>query len=141
VDVDTIAIAANAQYNALVAAIQAANALIVGNVQGAYDERLYNDLVYDGSLLTDVPPAAASQSATLIIYDEDLVVQCALTITTWDPIRVPSFKSRSFYIKLTGNTTIRSINLATSFSELRDENYPQTLPEARGKLVNDGSNS
>ena len=120
VDVSELEVAANANYNQLIADIIAANAAVVDDM-GAFNDVAFDTWAYNTSLLQEIPPPSSAVTATILLIGELDELMAALTINSFDPIRVPAFKSRELKIKLTGNLSIRSVSLATSFRELREE--------------------
>ena len=110
----------NNTYAALVAQIQAANALITGATGGEYNGAAYDVYGYNSSILREVPPAGANVTAVVTLIGEKDVIKTAITVTEYRPYRINSFKTREVKIRLTGNLDVRSITLATSVEELRD---------------------
>ena len=120
VDVSELEIEGNTTYANLIQDIIDANAGIVDDI-GAFNDVAFDVWAYNTSLLQEIPPPSSSVSATILLIGEMDETMAALTINSFDPIRVPAFKSRELKIKLTGNLSIRSVSLATSFRELREE--------------------
>lgn len=118
-DISELEISDNETYNDLVLQITAENEAITGDVMGAFNDVPFDSYTFGGSLLQEIPPAAASVTATVILYGERDEIKASLTISRLGAYRVPAFKSRELKIRLTGTLNIRSVSLATSFPELR----------------------
>ena len=110
----------NDQYNALVAEIVAANALIT-DTTGYIDGDEVGVFPVNGSLLTEIPPAASSVTAVVQLFGEKDELKASFNVTRMGPYRIPPFRTRELKIKLTGNLRVRSITLATTMEELRDQ--------------------
>lgn len=121
VDVSGLEISDVTTYNELVAAISAENAAIVGSTYGEINGAAYGEYGINASLLQDIPPPASSKTCSLLLIGEDDIVKASLTINTFNTYRIPAFKSRELRVQLTGNLSVRSVALATSYRELVDE--------------------
>lgn len=121
-----------AAYQSQLSAIKAHNAtLFSSNLLGtlnsttlnySYNDSFYSSFPYrgvtvNGSILTDLPPSASSRTAQVLIYG-DGVLQTTLNLTSFDAIRIPSFKTRDIEIVVRGNISVRSVTLATTVQEL-----------------------
>lgn len=106
-------------YNAQVAAIQAANAIIfaAGSVKGAVNQAVVNAFPVDGSLLSVVPPLSALRTAQVLIYGDGALV-AGLTIGSYTPVRIPAVRAKQWEIKIVGNIPVRSVTMAGSVDEL-----------------------
>jgi len=118
-DIDPDDISNTDLYNAQLADIIADNEAFTGDTLGAYNEHAYNVFNVDGSLLTELPQPASAQFATVILLDEANEVRATFSITSYNPVRIPPFRSRDLKVRITGTLPVRGIVLATSFSELR----------------------
>jgi hypothetical protein len=107
-----------AAYQQQVAEILAYNQAHVGDPGGELNRTVLDLYDVNGSILLNVPPAASARSAQVYLYgDGDL--HAALTLTSFDPVRIPPFKSRDIEIRLVGNLNVRSVQVATTVLELR----------------------
>jgi hypothetical protein len=104
-------------YQQQVADIIAANEAITGNVLGSINATPLDTFDLNGSILQNVPPAAAARTAQVYLYG-DGELQTTLTISSFDPVRIPPFKSRTLEVRLVGNLNVRSVAMATSVTEL-----------------------
>lgn len=108
-----------AAYAAQLADLIAANqALFSGNLYGELNGAALNVYDVNGSILQNLPAEASARTAQVMLYG-DGELQTTLTITSWDPVRIPPFKSRELEIKIVGNMSVRSVALATTAIELR----------------------
>lgn len=109
-----------AAYNATVQAIITQNnALFTGPLKGAVNATPVNTFDVNGSVLVNLPPPASFRTAQVFVYG-DQKLQASLSITSFDPVRLPPFKSREVEVKITGNLNVRSVALATTVPELRE---------------------
>jgi len=118
-DIDAIELAANDLYADQLAAIETANQVITGDTFGELNGHALNVYAVNGSELTELPLPGAALTAAVFLIDEFDVVKASFSISSYDPVRIPPFRSRDLRVKLTGNLTVRGIILATSFEELR----------------------
>lgn len=117
-DSDYSAIASGDAYIAAYNAAVAANLVLFSSpLLGDVNASCVDDYDVNGSLLQNLPISAANRSVTLQIYG-DGYLQSTMTVTTFDPIRIPSFRAREVYFTLTGNIPVRSLTLATTTQEL-----------------------
>lgn len=86
-------------------------------LNGVLNATTLNYYPVDGSAMKVIPPAASSRTAQVKIFG-DGVLQTTLTITSFNPVRIPPFKSREIEIEIVGNMNVRSIALATTVPEL-----------------------
>lgn len=118
VDVDVDDILDTSLYIGQTEEAIAHNKTLFGNdLKGALNADVLNAHDVDGSILTNLPHAASSKWVKVFVYADRKEV-CAITITAFDPVRLPPFKCRELEVKLTGNTSVRSITFATSVPEL-----------------------
>jgi len=111
-------IAAAAAYAASVAAAIAANtALFSGPTYGRVNDTQVNVYPVNGDNLTLLPPAGATLQVQLAIYGDDALI-CTINLASLDPVRLPAFKAREIYFTLTGNVSVRSVEMATSVRDL-----------------------
>ncbi len=120
VDVDTVQLVANEDYQALLAQVTAANALITGNVFGAFNANTYNEYPVNGSILQEIPVEAALLSCTLTFLGEQDEIESVLTIEDITTRRIPPFRSRALKVKLSGTLNVRGVEIATDMSALRE---------------------
>jgi hypothetical protein len=109
-------------YNQQVAAITAANQAIFNSgvsLQSTVNANLANSTLLNGSILTPIPPLGDTRSISVFIYgDEELLLQTGVTSAV--PKRIPASKKATVYeVLLSGNTPVRSFEMATSVNELR----------------------
>ena len=98
-------------------AIEYNQTLFNNDLKGVYDKPLLNQFSLNGSILKDLPTQASSRWAQITIYaDRREVVN--MSVLTYDPVRLPPFKGREIEVKITGNTPVRSVTLASSVQEL-----------------------
>jgi hypothetical protein len=121
-------------YNQLAAEINARNtAKFSGDILGPlnsteinysyYDAAItsghpYHGIEMNGSTLETVPPLASVRSAQVTLYADGVKITPSLDMTTFDPIRIPPFKSRAIEVQVTGTLNVRSVALATTVTEL-----------------------
>jgi hypothetical protein len=79
----------------------------------------YRGITVNGSILEDIPTVGSTRSVAVEIYG-DGVLKTTLNMTSFDPVRIPPFKSRAVEVSIQGNINIRSIKLATTQVELRE---------------------
>ena len=109
-------------YNAQVAAITAANQALFNSgvsLKSTLNANVGNSTLLNGSILTPIPPKGDTRSINVFIYgDEELLLQTGVTSAT--PKRIPASKKATVYeVLLSGNTPVRSFEMATSVNELR----------------------
>lgn len=118
VDADYTQITTNTSYVATLPAILAANAAaFLLPTLGQLNNEQLNVLQVNGSLMQALPKFATLVGAQLLIYGDNQLI-CSLNLTSLDPIRLPAFKAREIYFTLTGNLTVRSVEMATSVRDL-----------------------
>lgn len=77
----------------------------------------YRGITVGGSILVDLPQGASARSVQVQLYgDGDL--KTTLNLTSFDTIRVPSFKSRDLEVVVRGTINVRSVVLATTVPEV-----------------------
>jgi len=107
-----------AAYNAEIAAIKTANQAIFGTaLNGALNTTAVNFYDVNGSKLKNIPPPAMVREAQVLIYG-DGTLQTTLSVSTFDPVRIPPFKSRTVELQISGNISVRSVAVATTVMEL-----------------------
>lgn len=123
-----------ALYNQVAAEIAARNtAKFSGDILGPlnsttlnytfFDSAIPNGIQYhgvelNGSTLETVPPLASIRSVQVTFYGDGKKIDPALDITTFDPVRIMPFKSRTLEVEITGTLNIRSVAVATTVAEL-----------------------
>ena len=121
-------------YNQVVAEIQARNtAKFSGDLLGTLNSTTlnysykdtaipngiqYHGIEMNGSTLETVPTLASIRSVQVTFYGDGVKIDPALTVTTFDPVRIMPFKSRTVEVEITGTLNIRSIALGTTVAEL-----------------------
>jgi hypothetical protein len=75
-------------------------------------------MLVNGSILEELPTSASTRAVAVEIYG-DGVLKTTLNMTSFDPVRIPPFKSRTVEVSIQGNIDVRSIALATTQIELR----------------------
>ena len=109
----------SAAYQAQVDAITASNAtLFSGSLNGVLNTTAINTYDINGSVLANIPLFAAARTVQVDIYGDGALV-ATTTISSFDPLRLTPFKSRTIEVKITGNVNVRSVALATTVPELR----------------------
>ena len=85
-----------------------------------YDSTLaqYRGMLVNGSILEELPTSASTRTVAVEIYG-DGELKTTLNMTSFDPVRIPPFKSRTVEVSIQGNIDVRSIALATTQIELR----------------------
>jgi len=112
-----------AAYNALVAALIAANQAIYtatgGKVGGEMNGEELNYYTINGSALNDIPVIGSNRYITLIVYADGQQIFTA-DVLSQEPIRMPAYQKGYVYeIRISGNTPVRSVAMASSIGELR----------------------
>lgn len=118
-DADYSQIGDAAAYNALVAQIAAANALLyAGDLLGALNTAPLNHVAVNGSILGEIPPLASIRTAQVLVYVEG-VLSATLDMQSFDPVRLNPFKGRTIEIEIIGTVNVRSVAMATTVPELQ----------------------
>lgn len=110
-------------YNAYVAEIEAINAALfldyAGNVEGQLNTNYINELSFNGSLLLDIPEAGTTRYITVIVYADGEQIFTADVLSP-EPLRMPAAEKAYVYeIRVSGNTPVRMVAMASSIGELR----------------------
>ena len=110
-------------YNELVDALIAYNEALYlatgGNVGGEMNGEELNFYTMNGSLLKDIPIIGTSRYINLIIYADGEQIFTA-DVLTQEPIRMPAYQKGYVYeIRISGNTPVRMVAMASSIGELR----------------------
>jgi hypothetical protein len=110
-------------YNAVVAALKAANLALYastgGNVGGSLNSEEINLFTLNGSLLADIPELGSTRYIIFNLYADGVLV-FTQNITSQEPFRLPSIQKGYVYeIMLTGNVPIRMAAIAGSIGELK----------------------
>jgi hypothetical protein len=79
----------------------------------------YRGITVNGSILEDIPTVGSTRSVAVEIFG-DGVLKTTLNMASFDPVRIPPFKSRAVEVSIQGNINIRSVKLATTQPELRE---------------------
>jgi len=110
-------------YNEYVAEIEAYNEALFASLAGMElaptNGFLLNEYSLNGSQLKDIPPFGDVRTINIILYADGVPVY-STGITNADPVRLPAnVKAYDWEIKISGNTPVRSVAMATSIGELR----------------------
>jgi len=124
VEADYTLIADVAAHNALVAQITASNQLIfaahASALEGAINTQQLNAFQVNGSILASIPPIAGTRSINVFLY-ADGVLMYTQGVESNEPFRLPAGrKAYEIEIKLTGNTPISGVVMASTMGELRE---------------------
>jgi len=108
-----------ADYAAAVAAVSASNAVIFagGALDGVLNTTALNTYDVNGSAMTNLPTQASLRTAQVLLYG-DGELAATLSITSFDPVRIPSFRCRTLEVAIAGTMDVRSVQLATTVMEL-----------------------
>lgn len=112
-----------AAYNAQVAAISAANQALWassgGDLKSVLNRQVLNGFAMGGSILSPQPSAADQRTIRADIY-ADYTKVASIGVLSQDPVRLPSSPRAYVYeVTITGNTPVRSFNMASTIGELR----------------------
>jgi len=110
-------------YNEAVALIKAENEVLFAaatdGLEGNLNDKEFNDLMFNGSILTTIPTQADLRNIQVIMYADNKQVH-AVGVTSQEPIRLPALpKSYVWELEITGNVPVRSIIVGTSIGETR----------------------
>ena len=110
-------------YNAYVDEIKAINAELfldyAGNVEGQLNTNYINELSFNGSLLIDIPEEGTTRYITVIVYADGDQIFTADVLSP-EPLRMPATEKAYVYeIRVSGNTPVRMVAIASSIGELR----------------------
>lgn len=109
-------------YNAQVAAITASNAAIMAggtSLLGDFNEVVWNNFQWNGSLLAPVPPFGTARVVQVQLISDNVTV-FTTGVTSQEPIRLPAQqKGYVWEVVLTGNSPIREFKMATTVGELK----------------------
>ena len=90
-----------------------------GNVGGQLNTEPLNTLPINGSLLLDIPEEGTTRYITVIVYADGEQVFTADVLSP-EPIRMPALEKAYVYeIRVSGNTPVRMVAMASSIGELR----------------------
>lgn len=111
-------------YNAYRAELIAENQVLFtslgGKVGGVVNNEAVNTLAVNGSKLYDIPEAGNYRSVNVVVYADGETI-FATYAKSQEPIRMPALKKGYVYeIRITGNTPVRSLIMASSIGELRN---------------------
>lgn len=109
-----------AYVDALIAQNEALFASLSGKVGGTVNDDAINALAVNGSLLENIPEQATFRSINIIVYaDGEQIFEKG--VVNQEPFRMPAHeKSYVYEIRVSGNTPVRSITMASSIGELRN---------------------
>lgn len=90
-----------------------------GKVGGEINGTYFNELSFNGSLLKDIPEQGTNRYITVIVYADGQQVWAADVISQ-EPLRMPALQKGYVYeVRISGNTPVRMVAMASSISELR----------------------
>ena len=90
-----------------------------GKVGGVINSGYFNQFSFNGSLLKDIPEQGTNRFVTVIIYADDKQVWAG-DILSQEPLRLPALQKGYVYeIRISGNTPVRMVAIASSINELR----------------------
>lgn len=90
-----------------------------GNVGGEINNMLFNELSFNGSLLKDIPEQGTNRFITVIVYADGEQIWAA-DVLSEEPLRLPAMqKGYTYEIRISGNTPVRMVAMASSIGELR----------------------
>jgi hypothetical protein len=108
----------SALYNQVTAEQIAYNQSIFDtNLLAALNTGAVNTMAVNNSTMLNLPSLGSLRSVQVIVYG-DGEQQVAIDMTSFDPVRIPAFKSRSIEVEIVGTVYVRSISLATTVAEL-----------------------
>lgn len=117
-DADYEQIGDAAEYNEATAEQIAYNQSIFNtNLLSTLNSGALNTMAVNNSTMINLPSLASFRSVQVLIYG-DGVLQVAIDMTSFDPVRIPAFKSRSIEVEIVGTVYVRSVALATTVAEL-----------------------
>lgn len=106
-------------YNALVAAINAANAvLFASDTLGSMNGAAINVYDVNGSALVAPPDPGAVRFLQVLVYEGSQLL-ATMNMSSEDPVRLPPFKMREVEIELVGNIWVRALAIGTTVAEMR----------------------
>jgi hypothetical protein len=90
-----------------------------GRVGGEIDGSYFNQFSFNGSLLKDIPEQGTNRYITVILYADGEQVWAG-DILSQEPLRLPALQKGYVYeIRISGNTPVRMVAVASSIGELR----------------------
>lgn len=110
-------------YIAYVDEIKAKNAILflefAGNVEGQLNTGVLNQFELNGSKLLSIPEQGTNRFVTVIVYADGEQIWAG-DITSPEPLRLPALeKSYNYEIRISGNTPVRFVAMASDIGELR----------------------
>lgn len=109
-----------AYVDALIAQNQALFTELGGAVGGSVNDDVINALTINGSLLADIPEQANFRNINIIVYADGKQI-FEKGVLNQEPFRMPAHeKSYVYEIRVSGNTPVRMITMASSIGELRN---------------------
>lgn len=104
---------------AIIAANQAFYMATGGDVGGDVNSEPLNTLEVNGTFLQDIPEQGQTRFITLIVYADGEQI-FTTDVMTQEPIRMPALQKGYVYeIRISGNTPVRWVAMASSIGELR----------------------
>lgn len=91
-----------------------------GLVGGSVNDNVINELTINGSYLLDIPEQANFRNINIIVYADGVQI-FEKGVTDQEPFRMPAAEKAYVYeIRVSGNTPVRLITMASSIGELRE---------------------
>lgn len=88
---------------------------VAGEINGSY----FNQFSFNGCLLKDIPEQGTNRYITVIVYADGEQVWAG-DILSQEPLRMPALQKGYVYeIRISGNTPVRMVAMASSIGELR----------------------
>lgn len=88
---------------------------VAGEINGGY----FNQFSFNGSLLKDIPEQGTNRYITVIVYADGEQIWAA-DILSQEPLRMPALQKGYVYeLRISGNTPVRMVAMASSIGELR----------------------
>lgn len=107
------------QVIAIIAANQAFFTANAGRVGGDIDSEPINTLEINGTFLQDIPEQGQTRFVTLIVYADGQQI-FTTDVHNQEPLRMPALQKGYVYeIRISGNTPVRWVAMASSIGELR----------------------
>jgi hypothetical protein len=110
-------------YNQSVALIKQQNEALFAaapdGLGGNLNDKDFNDVLFNGSILTTIPTQADLRNIQVIFYADEKQVH-AVGVTSQEPLRLPVMpKAYVWELEVTGNVPVRSIVVGTSIAETK----------------------
>lgn len=122
VDLDSLQVQVNDDYNALVAQVIASNTVLFNSgasLGGELNGAPLNVYALNANMMAEIPLQAALLTCTLQVFGEEDKLLTSITIERFKPYRLPPFKERVISFQLSGTINVRSITFGTTVQDLR----------------------